>query len=256
MTYRLENEEIKIQTEEDVSVIPSVTIDVPVSPFISSDSGDQVKSSIIFGYNYDRTNSVIKPTDGSRFGFSQQFTGLGGDAAFSKTSMNFKAYTTIFNDDIILTAEFEGGAIAGSDARVTDRFSLGGDKLRGFADYGIGPRDVEFNGTTDDGTVGQPLGGNMYAVARLEASFPVGLPEEYGIFGGLFMDVGSVWGLDGVTSADIGTEANSPKIRAAAGISIFWKTAIGPLRFNFSRPIKKEIYDIEENFRFTIDTRF
>jgi outer membrane protein insertion porin family len=251
--YRLENEEIKIQTEE---LTAGVITNVPISSYIIGDAGKQVKSSVIFGYNFDRTNSVIEPTSGFKFGISQQFTGLGGDANFSKTSVNLKTYTTLFNDDIILSAEFDAGAITGSGARISDRFFLGGDKLRGFEDYGIGPRDVVFNGTTDDGTVGQPLGGNMYAVARLEASFPVGLPEEYGVFGGVFLDAGSVWGLDGTSLATIGTDASSPKIRAAAGVSIFWKTAIGPLRFNFSRPIKKEVYDIEENFRFTIDTRF
>jgi outer membrane protein assembly factor BamA len=36
----------------------------------------------------------------------------------------------------------------------------------------------------------------MFAVARFEADFPLGLPEEYGITGGAFLDVGSVWSLD------------------------------------------------------------
>ena len=250
--YRLENEEILLQTTTDSTTMLETTTAVP---FIAADAGDQVKSSLIFGYNFDRTNSAIEPTSGFKFGINQQFTGLGGDATFSKTTVNLKGYTTLFNDDIILSAELDAGAIAGSGARVSDRFFLGGDKLRGFEDYGIGPRDV-VNITPTDATSGQALGGNMYAVARLEASFPVGLPEEYGIFGGVFLDAGSVWGLDGITSTDIGTEPNNPKIRAAAGLSIFWKTAIGPLRFNFSRPIKKEDYDVEENFRFTIDTRF
>ena len=245
--YRLENEEIAVKTTEDDSTTPPTTVSVDIAPYIADDVGEKIKSSIIFGYNFDRTNSVIEPTSGFKFGVTQQFTGLGGDLTFSKTSVNLKSYTTLFNDDIILSAELDAGAIAGSGARISDRFFLGGDKLRGFEDYGIGPRDDTF---------GQALGGNMYAVARLEASFPIGLPEEYGIFGGLFLDAGSVWGLDRVASTAFEGEAGSPKIRAAAGFSIFWKTAIGPLRFNFSRPIKKEDYDLEENFRFTIDTRF
>lgn len=255
--YRLENEEIILQTIEDTTTTPSTTVDADLSPVIAPDLGDQVKSSVILGYNFDRTNSVIEPTSGLKFGINQQFTGLGGDATFSKTSVNLKSYTTLFNDDIILSAEIDAGAIFGSGARVSDRFFLGGDSLRGFEDYGIGPRDVTYDdpvAATESGTAGQALGGNMYAVARLEASFPIGLPEEYGIFGGLFLDAGSVWGLD--TAVAYGTLEDSPKIRAAAGVSIFWKTAIGPLRFNFSRPIKKEAYDLEENFRFTIDTRF
>jgi outer membrane protein insertion porin family len=246
--YRLENEEIVVQTTEDTTTTPSTTVDADLSAVITPDLGDRVKSSLILGYNFDRTNSVIEPTSGFKFGINQQFTGLGGDSTFSKTSVNLKTYTTLFNDDIILSAEIDAGAIFGSDARISDRFFLGGDKLRGFEDYGVGPRDTGIS------TTGQALGGEMYAVARLEASFPVGLPEEYGIFGGLFLDAGSIWGLD--TDVAYGGVEDSPKIRAAAGVSIFWKTAIGPLRFNFSHPIKKEDYDIEENFRFTIDTRF
>ncbi len=244
--YRLENEEITVQQTEDTTTTPSTTVDADLSAIITPDLGNQVKSSLTLGYNFDRTNSVIEPTAGYRFSINQQFTGLGGDATFSKTSLNFKSYTTIFNDDIILSAELDAGAIAGSDSRISDRFNLGGDKLRGFENRGIGPRDTT-------GTLDQPLGGNMFAVARLEASFPIGLPEEYGVFGGVFFDAGSVWGIDNLGTTGID---DSAKIRAAAGISIFWKTAIGPLRFNFSRPIKKEDYDKEENFRFTIDTRF
>ena len=73
------------------------------------------------------------------------------------------------------------------------------------------------------------------------------------IFGGLFIDTGSLWGLDNTDSRRVDDSAN---IRSAAGVSIFWASAIGPLRFNWSRPIKRESYDVIENFRFTIDTRF
>ena len=87
----------------------------------------------------------------------------------------------------------------------------------------------------------------------MESSFPIGIPEEYGIFGGVFVNAGSLWGLD---NTDSGRIDDSRNIRAAAGLSIFWESAIGPLRFNFSRPLKKETYDVIENFRFTVDTRF
>lgn len=76
------------------------------------------------------------------------------------------------------------------------------------------------------------------------------------VFWGVFLDAGSVWGLDNVLSDSSKIVDDSAKIRAAAGVSLFWDTAIGPLRFNFSRPLQKEIYDVTENFRFTVDTRF
>ena len=35
--------------------------------------------------------------------------------------------------------------------------------------------------------------------------------------------------------------------RQSIGASLFWKTPIGPLRFNFSDVLKKELYDREMN---------
>ena len=93
-----------------------------------------------------------------------------------------------------LRGTLEGGALIGlsdTNSRIVDRFSLGPSQLRGFEANGIGPRDQ----TPDSGgdPKGDALGGNFYAVARLEAEFPLGLPEEYGITGGLFVDAGTLW---------------------------------------------------------------
>ncbi|MCY4327018.1 MAG: outer membrane protein assembly factor BamA [Rhodobacteraceae bacterium] len=49
-----------------------------------------------------------------------------------------------------------------------------------------------------------PLGGNYFAAMRLESRFPLGLPEEVGVNGGLFFDMGSVWGLDDKRCASSG----------------------------------------------------
>ncbi|MCY4196880.1 MAG: outer membrane protein assembly factor BamA [Rhodobacteraceae bacterium] len=49
-----------------------------------------------------------------------------------------------------------------------------------------------------------PLGGNYFAAMRLESRFPLGLPEEVGVNGGLFFDMGSVWGLDDKRCASYG----------------------------------------------------
>ena len=116
--------------------------------------------------------------------------------------------------------------------------------MRGFDIFGIGPRD---NSVANK----DALGGNYYALAKFEAEFPLGLPEEYGVRGGVFIDVGTLWGLDSPGTAD-----DSMHLRSAAGVSIFWKTPIGPLRFNFSRPLVKQSYDIQRDFDLTISTRF
>jgi outer membrane protein insertion porin family len=41
-----------------------------------------------------------------------------------------------------------------------------------------------------------------------------------------------------------------------AGLSIFWNTPIGPLRFNFTDAVKKEAHDVAQNFDLTVSTSF
>ena len=98
------------------------------------------------------------------------------------------------------------------------------------------------------------------AVARLEANFPIGLPEEYGIKGGLFVDIGSLWGLDRASvvpiSETVGLASTTMQMRVVAGFSIFWETPVGPLRFNFMSNLRGPSYDQTENFSLAIGTRF
>jgi outer membrane protein insertion porin family len=123
--------------------------------------------------------------------------------------------------------------------------------MRGFEANGLGPRDLNVPNR-------DALGGNYFAVARFEAAFPLGLPDEYGISGGLFYDIGTVWGLDNVNGGLAGADPVDDDLywRQSIGFSIFWDTAIGPLRFNFSHPLEFESYDLTRNFDLTVEARF
>ena len=72
----------------------------------------------------------------------------------------------------------------------------------------------------------------------------------------MFFDVGSVWGLNDVVDGASGPIDDSAQLRSAVGVSLFWDTAIGPLRLNYGRAIKSVDGDEEERFRLTVDTRF
>lgn len=52
------------------------------------------------------------------------------------------------------------------------------------------------------------------------------------------------------------TVDDSLELRSAVGFSIFWDTALGPLRFNFSRAIDTLPYDRTREFDLTIEARF
>lgn len=221
-----------------------------VSPLITPDLETAVVSSLSATYTLDRRNSRVDPTAGFLASATQEFAGLGGDVSFSKTSGRVKYYRSFANEDVVVSAELEGGVLVagGSDpSRYQDRFYLGGDRLRGFESRGMGPRDTAVS-------EGDPLGGNYFAVARFEASFPIGFPEEYGLFGGVFLDVGSVWGLDDTAGDEVVDD--SANLRSSIGVSLFWGSVLGPIRINLAYPIAKEDYDSTESFRLTLDSRF
>ncbi len=207
--------------------------------------GSEVTSALGYTLSYDTRIGAADPTSGLVLRFNQDFAGLGGDIT-SITSTGSASYETkVWNEEVTLRAELEGGAVASSGAstRLVDRFT-GNGKIRGFESNGLGPRDL--TAVNQDA-----LGGNLFAVARMEAEFPLGLPEEYGITGGVFADVGSVWGLDNPGTVDDGLH-----MRSSIGFSIFWTSVIGPLRFNFSKALSKETYDMEQTFDLTISTKF
>jgi outer membrane protein insertion porin family len=220
------------------------------SPIIADEVAQGALSTVSLGYSYEFDNRItgLNPKGGVLLRFGQDFAGLGGDTEYIKTTALALAETRVMNEEVTLRAVFEGGAITslgGNTTRVTDRYFANG-KIRGFEPNGIGPRDL---GADDE----DALGGNLFAVARFEADFPLGLPEEYGITGGAFFDVGSVWSLDN----DGGGAVDDSFIpRATVGVSVFWNTPIGPLRFNFSHAVKKEDYDREQTFDLTVSTRF
>jgi outer membrane protein insertion porin family len=222
------------------------------SPILQREDDVEALSTVSLGYSYEYDNRItgLNPKGGVLLRFGQDYAGFGADTNYIETNLFALAETKVFNEEVTVRAIFEGGAInsiGDSSTRVTERF-FARNKIRGFEPNGIGPRDL--------GAVNQDaLGGNLFVAARFEADFPLGLPQEYGISGGTFLDVGSVWSLEDTAGA-AGTVDDSFIPRAAIGFSVFWDTPIGPLRFNFSRPLKKEDYDEEQNFDFTISTQF
>ncbi|MBE3637077.1 outer membrane protein assembly factor BamA [Mangrovicoccus algicola] len=220
------------------------------SVILQREEGDKISSSVGYTFSFDTRNVGINPDAGIRFQFSQDFAGLGGDVDYIKTSALVGAETKLGGSDVTLTSELQGGALTmlnGQDSWVLDRFGAG-SRVRGFSRNGFGPRDT--TATNEDA-----LGGNYYTAWRTEVNFPVGLPEEYGVRGGLFFDAGSVWGLD--DTAGTGGEVDDDfHLRAVLGASLFWSTPLGPLRFDFTRAVQKESYDDEQTFDFSISTAF
>lgn len=244
--------------QEDVQIDDSYCD--PTAPIVSLSLCDQrgkyLTSLVGYTYLFDRRNDPINPTRGFRFDVSQDLAGLGGDVNYISTEVSGGWYYG-FNKDFILSLTGQGGYIAGwsgDTVRVNSRFYKGGNSFRGFETAGIGPRDTNF-GRSD------ALGGRAYAIGSAELTIPTFLPEQYGIKAALFTDVGTLGLLDDKDKlrADGTVDPlifDDLSLRATAGLSVHWRSPMGPIRFDFSQVLAKEDYDKTETFRFSTSTRF
>ena len=218
-----------------------------------ADAGTAVTGSLGYTYTFDTRNVGIDPSRGTILSFSQDF-GLGNQSRrYVKTEGRAGYEIGVFNEDVTLRADARAGVLQmiNGKSRNRERYQLS-DVMRGFAPGRSGPRD--FDAGNND-----VLGGNRYFAVQLEAQFPLGTPEEYGLSGGVFADAGSVWGVDnvsGINMVDGSTDYNKLHIRAAVGVSLFWDSPLGPLRFDFSRPVRKLDRDRAQNFDFSIVSQF
>jgi outer membrane protein insertion porin family len=215
------------------------------SQFIRSQEGENLKSTLGHTLTYDRRDSIQNPTEGYVVRLSNDFAGLGGDIRYLKSSVKGQYYYP-FGKQWVGTLKAETSHVfgIGQDVRALDRFSLGGDSFRGFDSYGISPRDR---------STGDALGGLTRASATAELVFPLGLPEEFGVTGAVFTDIGTVFGTDENNTSLI-DDVSEPRV--TIGLGIGWKSPLGPIRMDFGYPIQKQDFDKTEFFRFSFGTRF
>ncbi|MES2035232.1 MAG: outer membrane protein assembly factor BamA, partial [Pseudomonadota bacterium] len=227
-----------------------------ISTSLCAQRGSYITSLVGYGLRIDRRNDPVRPTRGFYVDLNQDLAGVAGDVNYLRTEVGGGWYHG-FNKDFVLQLTGTAGYIdgwGGDSVRINDRFYKGGNSFRGFEVAGLGPRDTS-NGRTD------ALGGKAYAIGSIELTVPTFLPEQYGIKAALFTDFGTVGMLDdidtlrspGVPNPDIYDDLS---LRASAGVSIFWRSPMGPIRFDFSQILAKEDYDKTETFRFSTSTRF
>lgn len=214
------------------------------SQAIKQQEGETLTSMIGQDLLYDIRDSRIEPTKGFFWRLGLDYAGLGGDLEYVRGRVTTGVYYP-FTDNVIGSIVARGGIIEGigQGVRITDRFFLGGDNLRGFETAGVGPRDTG----TDDA-----LGGKKMYAGTVQVRFPLGLPDELGISGSLFSDFGSLWDAD---ESGPGIE-DIESMRASYGTGLNWKSPVGPLSLDFAWAFKKEDFDKTEVFRLRFGTRF
>ena len=192
-----------------------------------------------YGITTDLRDRSFMPTDGYRTNFTQTLP-VYADTPYIKNTISHSAYQS-FGKDIIGAFKIYGAAITGlddKDVRLSKRIRLPNNRLRGFKNGKVGPKDgVDY------------IGGNYAAAINFEAALPNFLPETTRTEVSLFLDVGNIWGVDY-------SDQDGKALRSSTGANISWSSPIGPMSFIFATNLRKAETDVTEGFNFRLGTTF
>ncbi len=237
---------LKRETVSDVSEDASI--------YIRDQIGSHIVSLIGHTIAYDKLNNRASPTEGYLFKIDQDLAGVGGHTRYFSTKGTLAGFYPVYKQDVIFKAIGRAGYITGYGGKaikLNDRFFIGPDYIRGFDVAGIGTRDKKSINR-------DALGGDVYFTATTELIFPVGLPNEVGLKAAVFHDIGTVYAIDKTIIK--GNVYNSKSFRAAAGLSLIWKSPLnlpfGTISLNYAIPYKKESFDDVKRFYLDFGTNF
>ena len=232
-------------------------IDKNASFFVKEQKGNNTVSAVGHSFIYNKTDNDLNPKSGYLVKFDQEYAGIGGTAHYLRNELNTRSYRPLIKGKpFILQLSANVGNISRTTARsirIDERFfvgNVGRYGLRGFDDGGIGPRDI----ATKD-----PLGGNSYYTTSAAVNFPIGLPSEIDLSGSVFVDAGSLFGLDMKKlnkQASLTKIHSDHKLRASAGVGLVLGTKLGPVRVDLSEPFLRRKYDVLRRFNLSFSTDF
>lgn len=182
-----------------------------------------------------------------RFNLSMNNTisGIGGNVHYLRNSFTIRSKYFI-TETVDVSAGFTYGFVnqlGGKDLRIKDLSYLGGVDVHGFDFFGIGPRDK----LTD-----VAVGGRKFYRGGVWLRFPIGLPESYGIKGGVYTEFGAAY--QPKIKDEYIQDSSDPRI--SLGLRLELELPIGPLQFDYAVPIEKKGYDKTQRFMVGFRTGF
>ena len=219
---------------KDYSISNSAT----ASSNILNLEGNNASISISNQLRFSNLNSFIRPSDGNNITFLNIISPITNDKnGYVKNTLIYKKYLKI--NKSIFSYNLKLGNITSlqNDEIATDtKYSLGGNTLRGFDTFGVGPRNSRTS----------YIGGNNLASVQLDFNKQINRSEDNIIDLNLFLDAGSVFGNKSNPTS------SSENIRSSYGVGIKFYSLIGPIGFSWAFPIQSESYDIERMFLFSL----
>ena len=175
-------------------------------------------TALSLSYVQEKRNDPFNPSEGSFFS-SDLKIGLPlfeKDYSFVKLRCSYQKIFKILKNGIFSTSIRSG--VASGDMSITERFFAGGIKtFRGTNRDQLSPMDP---------VTQHPLGGNAMVLFNFETTFPLEIFPVSDFYYAVFADVGNVFGK--VKEFSLG------QLKTAIGISLQYKTSMGPLRFDIA----------------------
>ncbi len=223
------------------------TAAVPGPPF----EFDREISLLRAGYDFDRRDSRLWPTQGMAYNIAVDFAGgpLGGSSDFVRPRATFSLFQPVTKRPVTLFAvNAEAGLIESTgegDLFFNDRFFLGGEtSIRGHRVRTITVRTADGARVLDEN--GFTTGGERSLLMNLEYHALLGGPFRLLAF----VDAGNVWAKE--QAIDLGG------LRYTAGIELQVNVPLlgAPLRFIYATNLDELPLDEFESFRFSIGPSF
>ena len=227
------------------------SVDSDAAQVIRDERGWKYYSIIGTTLTYDRRDSTLDPREGYFTTLDAHYAGVGGSVKYVQGTLQGGYYYPLTKDVTLSTTQEVGyiQPLFGDYLHYPDGFFLGGPgSLRGFDDRGVGPR--ERGAKKKDGSIG----GQFLWDGTVQASFPLGLPEEYAIRGRVFSDFGVLTGTD--TKNESRDIIDDGSIRASAGFGLTWVSPFGPLAIDLAYPVIRKSQDEKQYFSFSFGTNF
>ncbi|WP_298284091.1 outer membrane protein assembly factor, partial [Acidocella sp.] len=231
--------------------------------YIQTEYGVSTLSQLSQSLSFDYLDNDQNPTSGLLLDLTTDFAGLGGSARYVRLSPDISYYIPLEkvfgNKGWVLKLSATAGDlidIGGYKDKVEDRFFVGGDNLRGFADGGIGPyvEPVYSNGSLKYS--GGQIGGRYMWTQSTEMHFPLPISPDLGMTGFAFVDVGSLWGARTINSTQAGPVVDNSMPRVGAGAGVSWNTPFGLINLSLAYPVVKYRGDQPQQFRISFGTQF
>ena len=216
-----------------------VTNSSTVSSSISSSSGGNMSYLLKNNLRYSTLNPGFIAKNGQYINFNNIIESpTSSNNGFVRNLFTYKQYYNSSNKSIFSFQTKLGNifSLNNNDILTDDKFSLGGRWLRGFDNYGAGPRNSRTS----------YIGGNNIFATKLDYSYELNNNSNFPIYFNLFNDYGFLW--DNKTKP---THSDN-NLRSSAGFGIRYYSPIGPIGFTWGFPIADEEYDIKRMFLFSI----